>query len=110
MCTKKLQAAVNISNDKEVIPNHLKGMYLEYYVIESEVEEEQQISYAGKSYGVEIVKKEVTKDNTTYMENKIVNDVYCCETSIKKLIDKLVYHTVTPIGLNNVLEDTVGVV
>ncbi|MBZ4644834.1 MAG: hypothetical protein JG777_323 [Clostridia bacterium] len=109
MLNKKLQAAVNINNDGTFLPVDLKELYLEYYIIESELIDEEQ-NFHGKSYGVEIIKKELGVNNNIYIENKLIDNIYCCESKTKELIDKLVYYTVTPVTLNNVLEDMIGVI
>ncbi|WHH59058.1 DUF6514 family protein [Petroclostridium sp. X23] len=109
MYNKKLQATVSINNDGSFMLNDLKGLYLEYYILENELVDEE-LSYSGKSYGVEIVKKELADNDNVVMENGRVNHIYCSESKIKKLVDKLVHHTVTPIGLNNVIEDLVEII
>lgn len=108
MYNKKLQAAVNIKNDREVINERIKEMQLEYYIVETDMLQKMQVG-DGKVYGIEIIKKELTVDNATYMENHIISDVCCSENNIKRLVDKLIHHTVTPVSLNCVLEDLVGV-
>ena len=108
MCNKKLQAAVNIKNDKAVIGEGIKEMQLEYYIVESDILQGANLTN-GKVYGVEIIKKELTVNEATYMENHMVSDVCCSESNIKTLVDKLIHHTVTPVSLNCVLEDLVGV-
>ncbi|MDK2932258.1 MAG: hypothetical protein PWP27_68 [Clostridiales bacterium] len=108
MFNKKLQATVNINNDGTFLSNNLKELHLEYYIVENDLIDKEQ-SYQGKAYGVEIVKKELMKDNNTYIEHKLIENIYCCEHKMEKLVEKLAHHTVTPVGLSNVLEDIVGI-
>ncbi|MDO5556474.1 MAG: DUF6514 family protein [Clostridia bacterium] len=74
---------------------------LEYYRIKSYINKEtKEIA----NYGIEIVKKE-------YRENKVNTETSNKEyitnnpNEVNKIIEKLRKHKVTPIGLNDVLED-----
>lgn len=109
MCYKKLQGSINIKKEKEEISDDLREMQLEYYIVESDMENELPLSY-GKRYGIEIVKKEYTVNNDTYIENKLIDDICCSENNAKELVNKLIHNAVTPVSLNCVLEDLVGVV
>ncbi len=104
MCLKKLQAEVDFSEEKEIPSKNLNGMRLEYYIVENDIEP------SGKSYGIEIIKKEYTNNDGTYMENIAINDICCSEKNVKIIINKLVDYRVTPITVTDVIEDMVGVV
>jgi hypothetical protein len=103
---KKLQGTVDILKSEEEDLNGVAGILLEYYLVEEELVEYPH-GFTGKSYGIEIIKKEYGYDNDIAMENSIVRDIFICEKKIKEFIEKLIYNRVTPITLNNVVEDMI---
>ncbi|NLY43173.1 MAG: hypothetical protein GX066_04230 [Clostridiaceae bacterium] len=108
MLNKKLQSDIHIKNDGTLFSNNLKGINLKYYIIEDEIVNED-FNHPIKGYGIEIVKKEMTIDDTTIIESMQISNVYCSEKRTQELIDKLAYHTVTPVTLDYILEDIIGV-
>jgi|LSQX01.2.fsa_nt_gb hypothetical protein len=108
MSNKKLIASVSLNNEKELLPKKFKELNLEYYVFEKSINDEANRDL--KSYGIEIVKKEILDENITIVERKFVDDICVCEKWIKELVNKLIENTVTPVSLDNILEDAVGVV
>ena len=109
MFSKQLEAKIDINKEEAVLPEGLETLSLEYYIVESELVDEEQ-DYNGKSYGVEIIKKEFKVNNNLYTEKKVINNICCCKETIKLLVNKLIKNTVTPVGLDNVLEDLIGIV
>ena len=75
---------------------------LEYYTIKNYINKDTQDEFA--TYGIEIVKKEY-KEEKVNMESS--NREYISNNADKviEIIETLKRHKVTPIGLNDVLED-----
>jgi|GEM_PF-3932503 len=108
MLNKKLYASLMISNDEAFLSEDVREMYLEYYFIEEEVVEEGE-SYRGMTYGLEIVKREIRKNNTVHIENVEIKDISCSSAYVKHLIEKLANQTVTPVTVKEILSDIIGV-
>ena len=70
---------------------------LEYYTIK-EANEKENI------YGIEVIKTEYKK-NGTYQEKNTRNDICDNSQKIVEIINSLKENKVTPIGLNDVLDD-----
>jgi hypothetical protein len=77
---------------------------LEYYLTESEIHESEEL-YGEKVFGVEIVKIMDGKE----MEAKTVLDLSCNKENTIGILNKLANNTVTPMSLQFVLEDIIGV-
>lgn len=77
---------------------------LEYYLVESEMDDKDELTGV-EVYGIEIIKK---IDNVN-VESSFVKNFTCCREYAKKIVDKLAYNTVTPVGLPFVLDDILGV-
>lgn len=107
MYTKKLYASVGVSGERELLPNNVDEMFLEYYIVEEDFIKESD-GLTGKTYGAEVVKTVVGKNQKINIENKIVHDISTSEQYVKQLIGKFAYHKVTPITLVSVLEDILG--
>ncbi|MCX8130220.1 MAG: DUF6514 family protein [Clostridia bacterium] len=92
----------------ELIPDeHIIGfkspMKLEYYLIESKLDDMDELS-GKKVYGIEIIKKvDGMKD-----EVKAVKNLSCNIEKTKDLFEKMVKNFVTPIGLPFILDDMIG--
>jgi len=108
MPNKKLYASMLVSNDGTFLSMDVKEMYLEYYVVEDEVIDKNE-GCRRKSYGIELVKREITRDNTVFLENVVINDISSSQIYVQELIEKVANHTVTPVTLKEVLSDIVGV-
>lgn len=80
---------------KETTINH--KVELEYYTTKEKIEDKFK-------YGIEIRKKEYINNNIVQEENNIKN---ICDSSDKviEIIRTLKKYKVTPVGLNDVLED-----
>jgi hypothetical protein len=57
-----------------------------------------------KKYGIEILKKEYNKDNVS-VERNAIEDISTNRNEVIAIINTLKKYKVTPIGLNDVLED-----
>ena len=72
---------------------------IEYYQLESSITEANHLV----KYGVEILKRDVVNDNI--LERKEIRDITNTEEKIYNLLDILYRNEVTPISLNDVIED-----
>lgn len=75
---------------------------LEYYTTENHIKEE--IKDRETTYGIEIVKKEYTNDKIE-IETESKKQISNNSQKVIEIIDTLKKYKVTPIGLNDVLED-----
>ena len=93
---KKLygKTVIDSSNNEEMDKSH--KIELEYYQIKSNTE--------GKPYGIEIVKKN-RKNEKMNIENSVIYNIYSEEKDNNNLIEKLMKNKVTPVALNDVVED-----
>lgn len=89
---------------KETAINH--RIELEYYTTKNHINKNTKEEYI--SYGIEIVKKEykdskidIESDNKEYISNNV--------DKVIQIIETLKKYKVTPIGLNDVLEDLLKV-
>lgn len=103
MISKFLEKRIEIE-PQEITCNSGNPLELEYYLIECDFEKEECIE-AEKGYGVEIVKKE----NGSIMESAIIRSIYNNRENTEDLVKKLAENTVTPITLNYILDDLIGV-
>ena len=85
---------------KETVINH--RIELEYYTTKNYINKDSKEEFNG--YGIEIVKKEYKDDKINIESNdrKFISDN---SDKVIKIIETLKKHKVTPIGLNDVLED-----
>ena len=107
MTSKKLQASVIINEGDSNLPKDIKEICLEYYIVEGVVQEDCE-GYNGKIYGIEILKKETDRKNTTFMENILVKDISCSKSYVEEVANILARHTVTPITIKEILGDIIG--
>lgn len=77
---------------------------LEYYLIESEIDDIEELK-GMKTYGIEIVKKAENGEVETAMVRNIFNSI----TETTKVIKTMSNNNVTPISLNYILDDIVGI-
>lgn len=94
--TRKLYAkAVIDGSDSDEIKDGFK-IELAYYQVQNDT--------FSKPYGIEVVKKimEKTKQN---VEDKIISNICEKEQDVNKLLKILALNKVTPISLNDVVED-----
>ena len=70
---------------------------LEYYTIKETKDDTDK-------YGIEVVKKQI-KNNGIDMESSSINYISNSSKKVIEIINTLKKHKVTPIGLNDVLED-----
>ncbi len=109
MCLKRLCGSIDITDEERLNQDCIKKVQLEYYVVEEDVEEDLP-DLKGKCYGIEIVKKELTSNDDTYMENNLIKDIMFCEKRMVEFVNSLILHKVTPITLNNIVEDFLAAV
>lgn len=79
---------------------------LDYYLLEKDIKIE---GFSVNTYGIEISKREKTKDDGTLKEYRRVYDVFCTKGEALETLEKLVKNTVTPISLLDILEDLIGI-
>lgn len=100
---KRVTVLFDDKNSKDKDP-----IELEYYLTESDEFEPDEIkSYdykLDKQYGVEIVKIV----NGIKVENKLIKNLTCCREQALEVLKKLIYNTVTPMGMLPVLDDLLG--
>jgi hypothetical protein len=102
MLSKYLQKKIALDGVECV--TEVKGaIELEYYLIESEIENSSEFT-GKKAFGIEIIKK---VENGFEVET-IKNLSFCKENTIK-MLDKLAENTVTPTGLTYVIDDMMGI-
>lgn len=73
---------------------------LDYYLVKEE------LSY--QTYGVEIQKRACNGSKDTKIEEESVHPISESEQEVKRVIDKLICYTVTPIGLVEVIDDIIS--
>lgn len=82
-------------------------IYLEYYLIESEIEDIDELK-GTRTYGIEIVKKTDRVISETALESAAVKNVSTSKNKTEKIIELLSSNYVTPVSLDYILEDIVG--
>ena len=75
-------------------------MELEYYLLESSTDYRSEPS-DGKIYGIGVLKR---ISDICFEENMVLN-FSCSVSETSKLVDKLADNTVTPIGLQPIIDD-----
>ena len=83
----------NMDSDEITKDNEIE---LEYYQIKSVTED--------KPYGIEIVKRNM-KNNILNTEEKIVNNIFNEENDNIKVLELLMNNKVTPIAVDDIIED-----
>ena len=91
-------ATIDCSKSDEVKENGT--IELEYYKTKSNM----MLSENSKPYGVEIIKRNV-KNEITNIEQKVVNHLFKQEKEISQLLETLIKNKVTPIALDDIIED-----
>ena len=94
---KTYHGEIFLEKDDLVETDIKNKIQLEYYTIKEANDKEN-------NYGIEIIKTEYKK-NGTYQEINIRNDICDNSQKIIEIINSLKKHKVTPIGLNDVLDD-----
>lgn len=89
---------------EEGMETSAKSFELEYYILESDMEQMDEPSKV-TGYGVEIVKKM----EGSILEIKAVKNIFCCRQEADRLVELLASHTVTPVTLPYILDDMIGV-
>lgn len=90
-------------NNEDAEQANFDGMYLEYYknVNEREIKKDE------KPYGVTIIKK-TQIGKILEIEEKEVKNILNRENDVDNILKLLVEYKVTPIGLDDVLQDLVS--
>ena len=90
-------------NNEEAEQAGFDRMYLEYYknVDEKEIKEDKKL------YGITIIKKTQIGE-VLEIEEKEVKNILNKENDVENILKLLVEYKVTPIGLDDVLQDLVG--
>lgn len=84
------------------------AIYLEYFLIESEIEDIDELK-GMKTYGIEIVKKTDETFADSFAESAAVKNISTSKNKTEKIIQLLSDNYVTPVALDYVLEDIVGI-
>lgn len=106
MANRLFEKKIELLQDENMV-GFKSPMKLEYYLIESKIDDADEIDeLSGKKvYGIEIVKKiDGLKD-----EMKAVKNLSCCIEKTKDVLEMLAKNSVTPVGLQFVLEDMIGI-
>lgn len=98
---KKFYAGV-VLNKEELIESNSNRIELEYYKISKKSRE--NISKKANLYGIEIVKKEYLGKKKLKEKNNIYN-LTNDENVINKLLNILKVNKVTPVALNDIVEE-----
>ncbi|NLL04697.1 MAG: hypothetical protein GX270_02675 [Clostridiaceae bacterium] len=98
MINKYLQSRIEVDLEDGSIAN--SKMQLEYYLIESENNRDCGF-FCDKVYGIEIVKK----DSEHCAESEIIRNLSSSRENTKGILDILAKNTVTPVGVQFVLDD-----
>lgn len=102
MAMRKLYKTVNVNSECE---GDKHEFVLDYYILLKEVQIE---GYCVNTYGIEICKKSKRENNSSYFEYRKIFDLFCSESETMHVIDKLARNSVTPICMQEVLEDLIG--
>jgi cobalamin biosynthesis Mg chelatase CobN len=89
-----------IINNNDTEDFNFKEIQLEYYKTKSNIKIGNDLT----TYGVKIVKRRQA-ENTLEIEEKEVSNIANKEKEIDSILKLLVAHKVTPIGLDDVLQD-----
>ena len=101
MLNKFLQRKVEIEPVESIIG--VKGtIELEYYLVESEIKKHDELT-GKKAFGIEIVKKIANN-----CEVETIKNLSFCRDNTIAVLEKLAANTVTPIALNYVIDDMMG--
>ncbi len=98
---KKFYAGV-VLNKEDLKDSNSNRIELEYYKISRK--NRNNINKKMNVYGIEIIKKEYL-GKRRYKERQNVHNLTNDESIIDKLLDLLKTHKVTPIGLNDIIEE-----
>lgn len=99
---RKLYKTVNVASECD---GEERKFFLDYYILEKEVQIE---GFSVNTYGIEICKRAKRENNTSYFEYRKIFDIFCTEEETASVIDKLARNSVTPICMQEVLEDLIG--
>ena len=102
MAMRKLYKTVNVASECE---GEERKFMLDYYILEKEVEIE---GFSVNTYGIEICKRGKKENGASYFEYRKIFDIFCTEEETEDVIDKLARNSVTPICMQEVLEDLIG--
>ncbi len=98
---KKFYAGIVLNKD-ELIESNCNRIELEYYKIEKK--DKKSTNKVNNVYGIEIVKKEYL-GNKKIKEKNNINNLTNDENVINKLLNILKINKVTPITLNDIVEE-----
>ena len=101
---RSIEGKVRLNPEDLFRPKGVKEISVEYYLVES-VDEEPCEPDKKKIYGVEVVKNEIYEDNKVITEKEVLSCISYSREKAKKIIDKLVINTVTPVGLIPVVDN-----
>lgn len=102
MAMRKLYKTVSVMSECD---GEERKFSLDYYILEKEVQIE---GFSVNTYGIEICKRDKRENNSSYFEYRKIFDVFCSEAETIDVLDKLSRNTVTPVCMQEVLEDLIG--
>jgi hypothetical protein len=103
MIKRKLEKQVELTGDENQMLFKFP-IKLEYYLLESEMDESEELK-GRKTFGIEVIKK--TQGNSD--EIKSFTNVSCSMENTQNLLNKLAANSVTPMGMSYVLDDILGI-
>ena len=101
MSIRKQIRKVNVNITEE----EARSFVLEYCVLEKEVYIE---GMSGKTYGIEVLKREKTSFGTMRIEYRKIFDAFCTEKEAINVINILADNTVTPTSMYDIIEQFIG--
>ncbi len=102
MAMRKLYKTVSVASECD---GEERRFSLDYYILEKEVQIE---GFSVNTYGIEICKRDKRENNSSYFEYRKIFDIFCTEAETMDVLDKLSRNSVTPICMQEVLEDLIG--
>ena len=102
MLSRFLEKRIEIEG-QEIPRNPGNVMELEYYLVESD-QDCDNAATEGKSYGIQIIKKECGMAS----ENIMFRDVHPSREETEKLVMLMAENTVTPLTLPYIIDDLLG--
>lgn len=91
-------------SEEDMKEANIKGkVELDYYKIQSN--NFDMLNEDNSLYGIEVVKKQYDSKDKVYEEIQSVKDITKNESCVNKMLETLKEYKVTPVGLQNVIDD-----
>lgn len=102
MLIKNLEKKIKVKHEENMIST-LSIFELEYYLLESRITSDDELN-GKKTFGIEIVKKL----DGGKVERRSIMNFSCNIETVRDLITRLAYNSVTPVGLPDIIDDLIG--